>query len=99
MGGPAGNRTGTRGVSGTSRERDELMTDETLACSTMRTVLHATTDLPDEPPTPREPPIRRTPDDDADDEDEVPSTPPTEPEPVPVQDPPAEPGRDVPHIV
>jgi hypothetical protein len=74
------------------------MTDETLAVSTMLPSAHAT-GVPDEPPTPREPPIRRTPDDDADDEDEVPSTPPTEPEPVPVQDPPAEPGRDVPHIV
>lgn len=68
------------------------MTDETLAVSTSTFTRHATTGVPDEPPTPRE--IQpRTPDD-----DDVPATPPTEPAPVPVQDPPSEPGV-VPQIV
>jgi hypothetical protein len=33
------------------------------------------------------------------DEDEAPETPPTEPDPVPVQDPPDAPGRDTPYVV
>ena len=53
------------------------------------------TSVPDEPPTPREPPSPEPDDDD----DDVPATPPTEPEPVPIQDPPAEPGGNVPQIV
>ena len=68
------------------------MTDETMLCSTSVSQ-RATTGVPDEPPTPIEPPI---PDDD---EDDVPATPPTEPSPVPIQDPPAEPGGNVPQIV
>ena len=68
------------------------MTDETLAVSTSTVTRHATTGVPVEPPTPREMPTR-TPDD-----DDVPATPPTEPAPVPVQDPPSEPGV-VPQIV
>ena len=55
---------------------------------------HATTGVPDEPPTPREPPPRPP-----DDDEEVPATPPTEPPPVPVQEPPAEPGGNAPQIV
>ena len=57
--------------------------------------LIATTGVPDEPPTPREPPPPRPRDDDED----VTPTPPTEPAPVPVQDPPSEPGGNVPQIV
>lgn len=67
------------------------MTDVTNA---PHPIVRATTGVPDEPPTPREPPSR-TPDDD----EEVPPTPPTEPPPVPVQEPPAEPGGNVPQIV
>jgi hypothetical protein len=52
------------------------------------------TGVPDEPPTPREPPPPQT-----DDDEEVPPTPPTEPTPVPIQDPPAEPGGNAPQIV
>lgn len=52
------------------------------------------TSVPDEPPTPREPPPESD-----DDDDDVPATPPTEPEPVPIQDPPVEPGGNVPQIV
>ena len=77
---------------GIDREPPGRMTDETLAVSTSTFTRHATTGVPDEPPTPRELPTR-TPDD-----DDVPATPPTEPAPVPVQDPPAEPGV-VPQIV
>ncbi len=55
----------------------------------------ATTGVPDEPPGPPDPRER---DRDPDDEN-VPATPPTEPPPVPVQDPPAEPGPQVPQIV
>jgi hypothetical protein len=53
------------------------------------------TGVPDEPPTPREPP----PPEPDEDDDEVPPTPPTEPTPVPIQDPPAEPGGNIPQIV
>jgi hypothetical protein len=52
------------------------------------------TGVPDEPPTPREPPPPQP-----DEDDEVPPTPPTEPAPVPIQDPPSEPGGNVPQIV
>ena len=73
------------------------MTDETLVVSTTLPV-YATTGVPDEPPTPIEPPPQRRRRDD-DDDDDVPATPPTEPAPVPIQDPPAEPGADRPQIV
>ncbi len=52
------------------------------------------THVPDEPPTPREPPPLPH-----DDDEEVPPTPPTEPTPVPIQDPPSEPGGNAPQIV
>ncbi len=52
------------------------------------------TGVPDEPPTPQEPPPRPH-----DDEEDVPPTPPTEPAPVPMQDPPSEPGGNTPQIV
>ncbi len=55
----------------------------------------ATTGVPDEPPGPSDPRDR----DRDHEEDDVPATPPTEPPPVPVQDPPAEPGPTVPQIV
>lgn len=72
------------------------MTDETMAVSTSFPVCHAS-GVPDEPPTPREPPPDRRRRDD--DDDDVPATPPTEPQPVPMTDPPAEPGGDRPQIV
>lgn len=75
------------------------MTDETIAVSTSFPVHHAT-GVPDEPPTPREPPpppVRRRRHED--DDNDVPPTPPTEPDPVPIQEPPVEPGADRPHIV
>ena len=52
------------------------------------------TGVPDEPPTPREPPPPQP-----DDDEDVPPTPPTEPTPVPIQDPPSEPGGNTPQIV
>ena len=52
------------------------------------------TGVPDEPPTPREPPPPAP-----DDDEDVPPTPPTEPTPVPIQDPPSEPGGNRPQIV
>jgi hypothetical protein len=52
------------------------------------------TGVPDEPPTPREPPPPPP-----DDDDDVPPTPPTEPTPVPMQDPPSQPGGNSPQIV
>ena len=72
------------------------MLDETIA--RLSTTDYATTGVPDEPPSPREPPSSRVPEDD-DEGDDVPATPPTEPPPVPIQDPPAEPGGDSPQIV
>lgn len=57
--------------------------------------LQMTTGVPDEPPTPIEPPPSMPDDDD----DMPPPTPPTEPDPVPIQDPPPEPGGNAPQIV
>lgn len=62
--------------------------------SGMPRALQMTTGIPDEPPTPIEPPS--LPDDD---DDMPPPTPPTEPAPVPIQDPPSEPGGNAPQIV
>ena len=53
------------------------------------------TGVPDEPPSPEEPTLPPPDDDD----DDVPATPPTEPAPVPIQDPPSEPGGNRPQIV
>ena len=57
-------------------------------------IMASPTGVPDEPPTPREPPPPPP-----DDDEDVPATPPTEPAPVPIQDPPSEPGGNVPQIV
>jgi hypothetical protein len=46
-------------------------------------------ELPDPPPVDR----------DRDDDDDVPETPPTEPSPVPIEEPPSAPGQDGPYVV
>ena len=65
-----------------------------LQTSSIDDITASPTGVPDEPPTPREPPPRQP-----DDDEEVPPTPPTEPTPVPIQDPPSEPGGNSPQIV
>ncbi len=74
------------------------MTNETIAIAINTVPVHATTGVPDEPPTPREPP-QRTPGRDDDEDEMPPPTPPSEPAPVPMQDPPAEADRNIPQIV
>ena len=63
-------------------------------------LMHLTSEAPASTPEPPLPPAgdptrKRIPDED----EEAPETPPTEPEPVPVQDPPSEPGRRGPYVV
>ena len=54
-----------------------------------------TPEPPKAPPIEKGPPRSRLPETD----DEAPETPPTDPEPVPVKDPPAEPGSRGPYVV